>query len=165
MERFGRRKAQITAPDAPPADAPAIRDASAILARAQADEAAADQARETYRTQPLPALEPDAAIAPVLGLDERVVAVRRSVQLDRRQPIPGSDAPLGLAGDLYLTSRRLALVGRVMVSLDLADIEEVGLSGERLLLALRDGQGISLVVEQPRLLRVEVATARARARG
>lgn len=165
MERFGRRKAQVTAPDEPPVDAPAIRDASAILARAHADEAAADRARETYRTHPLPTLEPDAGIAPLLGPDERVVAVRRSAQLDRRQPVPGADAPLGLAGDLYLTCRRLVLVGRLVVSLDLGDIEEVGLSGERLLLALHDGQGMTIDVEQPRLLRVEVATARALARG
>jgi hypothetical protein len=165
VERFGRRKAQVTAPDASPADAPAIRDASAILARAQADEAAAGRARDAYRTHPMPTLEPDDRIAPLLGPGERVVAIRHSAQLDRRQPTPGWEAPPGVAGDLYLTSRRLALVGRQTHSFDLGDIEEAGLSGERLLLALRDGQGVSLDVEQPRLLRVEIATARALARG
>lgn len=164
MERLDRRKAQITTPGESHADAPAIRDASAILARAKVDEAAADQARDAYRTQPMLRLEPDDRIAPLLGPDECVVAVRRSVQLDRRQPSPDSEAPPGVAGDLYLTSLRLALVGRITLVFGLDDIEETGLSGERLLLALRDGQGISLDVEQPRLLRVEIATARALAR-
>lgn len=165
MERISARQTPGTAPDASPADAPAIRDASAILARARADEAAADLARQAYRTQPLPSLEPDDRIAPLLGPGERVVAVRRSAQLDRRQPTPGWNAPPGLAGDLYLTTRRLVLVGRLTMSFDFEDIEEAGLSGERLLLVLRDGRGVSLDVEQPRLLRVQVATARALARG
>jgi len=155
VERISARQTPGTAPDASPADAPAIRDASAILARARADEAAADLARQAYRTQPLPSLGPG----------ERVVAVRRSAQLDRRQPTPGWNAPPGLAGDLYLTTRRLVLVGRLTMSFDFEDIEEAGLSGERLLLVLRDGRGVSLDVEQPRLLRVQVATARALARG
>ena len=164
MELFGRRKVQVALPHGSPADAPAIRDASAILARAKADEAAANQAREAYRTHPMPTLEPDARIAPLLGRGERVVAVRRSAQLDRRQPIPGWEAPPGIAGDLYLTPRRLVLVGRMTMELSLNEIEEAGLSGERLLLALRDGQSVSLDVEQPRLLRVDIATARALAR-
>ena len=85
--------------------------------------------------------------------------------LDRRQPVLGSDVPCGLAGDLYVTSRRLVLVGRYTLSFDLADIEEAMLSGERLLFVLRDGQGASLDVDRPRLLRVELAAARAAARG
>ena len=111
------------------------------------------------------ALEPDARVAPLLTPDEHVLAVRRSVMLDRRQPQAGSDAPSGLAGDLYVTSRRLVLVGRLTLSFDLDEIEEAMLSGERLLLVLRDGQGASLAVAQPRLLRVEIAAARASARG
>jgi hypothetical protein len=38
------------------------------------------------------------------------------------------------------------------------------LSGERLLLVLRDGRGASIDVSQPRLLRVEIAAARASGR-
>lgn len=154
----------MTAPDDVPESAPAIRDASAILARMEADEAAADRARETYRTQPMPSIAPDAGLVPLLEADERVLAARRSAQLDRRQPVPGWDAPSGVAGDLYLTSRRLVLVGRVTLSFDLGDIVDAGLSGERLLLVLGDGTGVSLDVDQPRLLRVEIATARALAR-
>ena len=164
MERFGRRKAQVTAPDDSPADTPAVRDASAILARARADEAAADAAREAYRTKPMASLAPDDRIAPLLAAREQVLAVRHSAHLDRRQEIPGLEAPSGIAGDLYLTSRRLVLIGRVTLSFDLRVIEEAGLTGERLILVLSDGHGVSIDVEGPRLLRVEIATARALAR-
>ena len=146
------------------AGAPALRDAAAILARAQEDEAAADAARERYRTQPMAALDPDARIGPLLAPGERVLAVRRSAMVDRREPVLGSDEPSGLGGDLYLTSRRLVLVGRHTLSLALDDIEEAMLSGDQLLLVMRDGQGAALGVAQPRLLRVEIAAARAFAR-
>jgi hypothetical protein len=145
--------------------APGLRDAAEILARASADEAAADAARERYRTQAMPALATDARIAPLLTGDEHVLAVRRSVALDRRQPVLGSDLPSGVAGDLYLTSRRLVLTGRVTLSFALEEIEQTMLSGERLLLVLRGGQGLSIDAAQPRLLRVEIAAARAAARG
>ena len=145
--------------------APALRDAAQILADAEVDEAASDQARERYRTQPMATLEPDPRIAPLLAPGERVVAVRRSAVLDRRQPVLGSDAPTGLTGDLYLTSRRLVLVGRYTLSFDLEAIEEAMLSGEQLLLVMRDGEGASLGVTQPRLMRVEIAATRLAARG
>jgi hypothetical protein len=165
MERTDRPTPARGSPDAAGADsAPALRDAAAILARAEADEAAADRARERYRTQAMATLEPDPHIAPLLISGEHVLAVRRSAMLDRRQPVLGSDVPSGLAGDLYVTSRRLVLVGRHTLSFDLADIEEAMLSGERLLFVLRDGQGASLDVDRPRLLRVEIAAARAAAR-
>jgi hypothetical protein len=50
------------------------------------------------------------------------------------------------------------------LAIALEEIEEVGLSGERLLLVLRDGKGVWLEAPQPRLLRVEIAAARAAAR-
>ena len=145
-------------------DEPALRDAAEILARAAADEAAADAARERYRTGPLPTLAPDARVAPLLGSDECVVAVRRSALFDRRQPVLGSDVPSGLGGDLYLTTRRLILTGRLTLAFELDEIEDAMLSGERLLLVMKGGQGLSLDVAGPRLLRVEIAAARASAR-
>jgi hypothetical protein len=101
----------------------------------------------------------------LLAAGEHVVAVRRSALLDRREPAVGSDVPTGLAGDLYLTSRRLVLVGRLTLSFHLDEIEEAMLSGERLLLVMPGGQGASLDVAQPRLLRVEIAAARVAASG
>ena len=150
--------------DSDTADGAALDDAAEILARAQADEADANRAREAYRTRPMAALEPDATIAPLLAPGERVVALRRSAWLDRRQAPPGAAGSAGLAGDLYLTSKRLVLVGRRSVSFELDEIEEAMLSGDQLLLVMRDGQGASLGVAQPRLLRVEIAAARAFAR-
>jgi hypothetical protein len=158
MERTNRQ----TSADGPfeTAGAPALRDAAEILARALADEAAAHEARESYRTQPIAALEPDARIGPLLAPGEQVLAKRGSAFVDRRQPAPGSSEPSGLAGDLYLTSRRLVLVGPHPLAFDLGEIEEAMLSGDQLLLVMRGGQGAALSVAQPRLLRVDIAAAR-----
>jgi hypothetical protein len=165
MERIGSQAAEGSAPDGPRSEAPAVRDAAAILARAGADEAAAGEARERYRTQRMAALEPDAQIAPKLASGEHVLAVRRRVMLDRHPSRAGQDDPMGVGGDLYLTARRLVLLGRLALSFDLDEIEEAGLSGERLLLVMRNGSSLSLDVAQPRLLRVEIGCARAAARG
>lgn len=140
-----------------------VRDAGEILARALVDEAAADLARARYRTEPMAALPPDEQISPLLVPGERVVAIRRSALLERRQPMPGARATCGLAGTLYVTSRRLVLVGLASLSFGLGAIQEVILSGDRLLVVLRDGQGLTLEVRQSRLLRVELAAARAAA--
>ncbi len=165
MERSGRP----AAPGGVPSDAlevgPAIRDAAAILARATADEAAATEARDRYRTGPMATLEADGRIAPLLATSERVLAQRRGVVFDRRQTRSGPDVPVGLVGDLYLTSRRLVLIGRLTLSFDLDEIDQAMLAGERLLLVMRGGLGVSLDVGQPRLLRVEIGAARAAARG
>ncbi len=78
--------------------APALRDADEILARAEADAAAANEARERYRTQPMAVLEPDDRIAPLLAPGEGVVAVRRSAVLERREVASGRggfDRPRG----------------------------------------------------------------------
>lgn len=171
MERSAKPVRAIRAPDdsGPPArgdpDTAAVRDALEVLTRSTIDEADADEARARYRTQAMPRLEADARIAPLLDPDEHVVAVRRLVAFDRRRPEGRSSKALGgLAGDLYLTTRRLVLVGRLMLSFPLADIDQVVLSGERLLLVMHDGTGLALGVARPRLLRVEIAAARAYAR-
>ena len=169
MQHTGRRPGTGGSPDARPragptdADEPAIRDATDILARAEADRSEADRARARFAAEPLPALEPDAQVAPLIEPGEIVVAERRSAVLDRRQNRSGTEASAGLGGRLYVTSRRLILVGRLTLSFDLAGITEVMLSGERLLVVSRDGGGFSLDVARPRLLRVEIAAARSAA--
>jgi hypothetical protein len=72
---------------------------------------------------------------------------------------------VGLGGDLYVTSSRLALVGRTTLTYDLDAIRDAVVSGERLLLTLRDGAGVIVYVAQPRLLRVEIGAARAKRAG
>ena len=66
---------------------------------------------------------------------------------------------------LYLTSRRLVHLGQVVLSVNLIDIEESSLAGERLLLTLRNGEGLTLDVDRPRLLRAEMAAAGQELRG
>ncbi|MGZ6299308.1 MAG: hypothetical protein ACXWMN_02295 [Candidatus Limnocylindria bacterium] len=158
-DRGRTTSADDAGPPPPDVDQVALRDASAIAERIAADDASADEARQRYREVGIAPLEPDERLAALLGPDEHSLAVRRSVALDRRQP-PPSPEPAGLAGDLYLTSRRLVLLGHHNLEIDLEEIEEAALSGETLLLALRDGTGVTLQVTQPRLLRVQIAAAR-----
>ena len=144
---------------------PAVRDADAILARAMRDEAAALEARERYRDREIEPMAPDAPIAALLVPGEDVLAERRSVLLDRREPPLGGtrcSCCHGLAGDLYVTSTRLVLVGQTVLEYDFDSISDMVVSAERLLLSMCDGSGITLDVDRPNLLRVEVGAARAR---
>ena len=167
MDRPARQTRSGAVPSGAAASpAEALLDAARILARAEADEAAAHEARELYRAHPMAALRPDAQIGPLLDPGERVFAVRPHALVERRAGLPRADATTtGLGGSLYLTSRRLVIVGRTTLWFDLDGIEEVLLSGDRLLLVMRDGQGAELGVSEPRLLRVEIAAARLSARG
>lgn len=136
-------------------DGPALRDAGATAARIADDEAQAAAARDRLRSEPMAVLEPDEFIGPLLDDDETVHALRRRAILRA----PGGDDALGYGGTLYLTSRRLVHLGQVVVSVQLADIVETSLAGERLLVALRDAEGISLDLSRPRELRAEIAAA------
>lgn len=127
---------------------------------AASDQAAADEARVRYRRQGVESLDPDERIGPILDPGEQLVAVRRSAVAYRAET-PGSVATPPIVVDLYVTSRRLVLAGPDMIFFDLAALDEAVVSHERLLIVLRDGVGLVLEVEQPRLLRVEIATARA----
>jgi hypothetical protein len=167
MDKNGRRQADPrTTPIVadPQPEAASLRDARSIVARADPDQAVAAEARLRYRSQGIAPIEPDEAIRPLLGEDEHPLAVRRSAALDRREP-PQSPQRAGIAGDLYITSSRLILVGRHTLTFDLADIVDAVISGERLLLIMRDGSGVMLDVDEPHLLRVQIAAARAAARG
>lgn len=136
------------------------RDAAEVLARATADQAAADAARVRLRRHGLPTVRPDASIEPLLANGEHVISVRHAALLDRREPSPGTRAAAGVGGELYLTTRRLLLRGRLTVSLELEAIDDVVVSAERLLLTLRGSRGVTLQVGWPRLLAVEIAAAR-----
>jgi hypothetical protein len=135
---------------------PGIRDAEAILERAREDERAAFDARARYRNEGLPAIEPDDEIAASLRPDESVVVVRPSSVVSRH---PRGDGIEDFAGRLYLTSRRLVLLGQTTLEVDLREIDELALAGERLLVTLNDGAGLSIDATQPRLLRVQIAAA------
>src|SRR4051794_2024419 len=135
---------------------PGIRDAEAILERARDDERAAFDARTRYRNEGLPSMDPDDSIAAFLRPDESVVVVRPSSVISRHLRGDGIE---DFAGRLYLTSRRLLLLGKATLEVDLGEIDELALAGERLLITLDDGTGLSIDAVQPRLLRVQIAAA------
>lgn len=141
-------------------EGPALRDAAALAERAAADEVAAHEARELYREGLPPAIEPDEEIVGHLTPGESVHALRTRAMLRT----PGGDEALGYGGSLYLTSRRLVHLGQVMVAVQLTDIVETSLAGERLLLTLRAGEGMSLEIDRPRLFRAELAATMREAR-
>jgi hypothetical protein len=139
----------------------AVRDAEAILDRTASDEREAEQARARYREAGLPAVTPDPQIAAALLADEAVVEVRQAATIGRHL---ADDAVETLVGRLYLTTRRLVLLGQRAFHVPLDDIDELALAGERLLVTLNDGTGLAIDAGGPRLLRVQVAAARAAAR-
>jgi hypothetical protein len=121
--------------------------------RAAADEADAAEARIRLRDGAPPVIDPDDQIVGHLTPGESLHGLRARAIL----MTPGAEHALGYGGSLYLTSRRLVHLGQVMVSVQLSDIVETSLAGERLLLALRDGEGVSLDLDRPRLFRAELA--------
>ena len=124
------------------------------------DQAAADEARLRFRRRGVERIDPDERIGPILEPDEQLVAVRRRAVMYRPETRESGAASTGVA-DLYVTTRRLVLAGPDVHSFDLASIDEAVVSNERLLLVLCDGAGLVLEVDRPRLLRVEIAAARA----
>ena len=134
-------------------EGPALRDALTAAARAESDEVAAAEARARLLTEPMPTIPADEPIAAHLAADEHLHALRPHAILRG----PGDERALGYAGTLYLTSRRLVHLGQVVMSVQLTDVVETSLAGERLLLTLREGEGFSLDVDQPRLLRAQMA--------
>ena len=135
-----------------------------MVESANADRAASDRARSRYRRASMAAIEPDAAIAPLLCPGERVHAIRRGVTFELREPQDGATVNRCGAGDLYVTSRRMLVLSRPVLDVELEWIREIGLAGDRLLLTLADVSGVCLVVTGPRLLRVEISAARERVR-
>ena len=135
-----------------------LRDAQKIAARIAADEVAAAQARQAYEVGGLPAIEPDEAARANLPPGELLHAVRAGALLEAHIFSEQDSLPRG--GTLYLTSGRLVHVGAETTELPLSEIEDATVALERLvLIRLRDGSDLAIEVDQPRLLRVQLATA------
>jgi hypothetical protein len=148
-----------------PRSAPRV-DADVDLEEAQTltadtDEAAASEARARFRTFGAEPIGADDRIRELLDPCEQVLAVRHSVALDRRLGSSRASAIDSIRGDLYVTTSRLVLVGDQVVTFDLDRIEDSALAGESVLLILDAGVGIVLDADRPRLLRVQIAGARA----
>jgi len=133
-----------------------------FLTKAAEDEAAAACARARYRKSGMEPLAADPQVRERLRPGEQVLAVWRNVAVDR---LPAPDevvAPAVATGDLHLTSTRLLhLSGGPGRSIELDDIGDATVAGERILLTMRHGQGIIIGADQPRLARVQLSAARA----
>ena len=140
---------------------PGIRDAEEILDRAREDERDAIEARARYREDGLPVLEVDEPVAARLRPGETAIDARTSAVVSRHLPGDGTDDH---PGRLYLTTQRLMVVGGAPLDVELAEIDELALAGERLLVTLRDGTGLSIDASRPRLMRVQIAAALAAGR-
>ena len=136
---------------------PGIQDPDEILFRIRQDEAEADEARSRYRVEGLPNIQVDGLTAEPLRPGEAAVDVRASALVTRHPLGDGTDE---LAGPLVLTTRRLLVVGHAPLEVEIGDIDELTLAGERLLVTLRDGTGLSINASRPRLLRVQIAALR-----
>jgi len=143
--------------DSAPADGAALRDARAIAARVAADERDADAERERLAREALPVVPSRAEQVFQPWPDEEIHAERHAAMVERGQDAPPS------GGTLYLTSRRLVHVGNeAIVEIDLERVADMAVALERLLLVeLTDGSDLAIEVDGPRLLRVQVAAARA----
>jgi hypothetical protein len=139
---------------------PAVRDAEAILERVAKDENDAIVARARYWAFGLPTVEPDTHIAGHLDVDERLVAMRPTATVERVGARDGRHSP-PMSGRLYVTTRRLLMIGRPGLTIDLEEVEELGVAGERLLVSLGDGGGLTIDAARPRHLRVLIGAARA----
>jgi len=143
---------------------PPSRGTSRLVTDARLDELAATEARVRYRTAGMAPIAPDPVIARSLLPGECVLAAHHAILADSRA-FPEAWVPAeGVPGELYLTTMRLIFVGGVVVAFSLIDVEEADLAAEHLLLVLRDGVGLLLAVDRPRLVRVQIAAARAAAR-
>lgn len=180
--------AAVSSERRPTTEPAALRDATDIVTRMATDESDALQARERYRSDGLPVMEPDPEIGARLQPNEELVEMRPGAMLGRALLVGAGGAagedgvgtassaaqPVveSLSGRLYLTTARLVLLVRPAadgpvaseLSVPLGDIEELSVVGERLLVSLHDGTGITIDAGRPRLLRVQIAAARAASR-
>jgi hypothetical protein len=149
------RDPSATVVDGSTEEGPALRDAASAAHRAAADEADAALTRDRFRDGPLPAIDPDEYIVGHLTPGESVHDLRTRAILRT----PGGESALGYGGSVYLTSRRLVHLGQVNVTVQLSDIVETSLAGERLLLTLPEGEGMALDLDRPRHFRAQMAAA------
>lgn len=152
------------------------RDAAAVLARIEADEAAAEAARAHYRRAGSRPIETAPELDGALGPAESLLAWRTTAIVQqvhggqpghRGQQVDGLELlneTHGAGGPLVLTSSRLMHLSRVPQTRALEEIVELTVTGERLLVSFRSGGGWNVQVNEPRLLRVHIAAALAAVR-
>ena len=125
------------------------------------DEEAARLAREQYREEGLPVLQPDSVIAPLLIGGEQVIGWRPQAGLSSIQE--NTHTVIRDDGRLYVTSTRLLHLGRQTTAVPLAEIDELAMADDRILITLAGSRGLMLDVDLPRQFRVLLAAARSAA--
>lgn len=145
-------------------EGPALRDARSIAARIADDEMQANEARQRYQSDGLPQLDADGRLAPMRRDDETLHAIHPGAMLEHGSS--GNNGAHLIGGTLYLTSQRLVHLAEETTEVPLGDVEEMAIALERLLLIrLRGELDLAIDVAHPRLLRVQIAAAKAAARG
>lgn len=122
------------------------------------DEALAAAARARYRKDGIIRIEPDGGLRSALGTDEGLLAVRQTASIERLADGGGAS----MSGRLAITTQRLMLVHSQPLTLaSLDELDDITVVRDRLLVTLTSGTGFFISVPRPRLLRVELAEARA----
>ncbi len=144
-----------------PIDA-SLADAVELDADLLTDDESARRAREQYREHGVPALEADATIAPHLGPMERVLGCRAAAIVARIND--ATHQAVGDEGPLYVTSGRLLHLGASQTtSVALADIGELTMGDDRILVTVGGASGLMVDVSEPRQFRVLLAAAKSAA--
>lgn len=112
---------------------------------------------------------PDHQIKPLLAAGEPLLARRTEATLTKVADTRGRDRNIA-RGPLYLTDRRLVHLGATALAadettIDLLDVMELALSGERLLITLAGPRGLMLDLESPIDFRAQMALAISSLRG
>jgi hypothetical protein len=95
----------------------------------------------------------------VLGSDEQLLAIR---ELATVESLSMRDEPASFGRLAVTTKRLLMMMGAQSITLArLEEIDDVALVTDRLLVMLTTGSSFTINTAQPRLLRVELAAARA----
>ena len=147
-------------------EAEALNPAFGVLATdaavdATTDEQLALRAREQYRLSGIPEIAADALVSAHLQRDERVLYMREAAVIRRVDVEGGARAVLLAEGPLYITDRRLLHFGARPEAIQLADIDELSMADDRILVTLTGSRGLTLDVDDPHQLRVLIAAAKA----
>ncbi len=122
------------------------------------DEALAAAARARYLTDGIESIEPDNAMRSALRGGEQLLALREMASIDA----PPHGGPSPLSGRLALTNERLVIVDGLAITVaTLEELDDVTLIADRLQVMLASGTGFTIEAQSPRLLRVQLAEARA----
>ena len=99
----------------------------------------------------------DSRLAAYLREDEHLLARKRSATVSVVEPVDPQRKTM--LGRLFLTDRRLICLNGGIESIELADIRELGITRDRLLISLVDSRGVVINLEGPAAFRSRVAAA------